>query len=154
MQWLTIRRLELADIPSAFPLMRLHYQGLSLARWTNYARSILAGGQGTIVQGFLAAFDSQGVIHGVLQYERRYDVDGRFQMVATDLVACGLFKQHHIRIIKALSQCLSRMAKEYGCEQVGFEVSEGDQFAPLGSLPSLLATFGHHAMLATVPKWS
>lgn len=154
MQWLTVRRLKLADIPSAFPLIQLHHRGLTLAQWTDYARSILANGQDTKVQGFLAAFDSQGVIHGVLQYERRYDFDDHFQMVATDLIACGLFKRHHIRIIKVLSQCLSRTAKYYGCEKVAFEVSEDDQFAPLGSLPSLLATFGHHAMLATVPKWN
>jgi hypothetical protein len=152
MQWLTVRRLELADIPSAFPLIQLHHRGLTLAQWTDYARGILIDNNGVNAQGFLAAYDGEGIIHGVLQYERRRDVESQLRLIATNTMACGLFHRHRIRIIKALSQSLSQMAPDFGCEHVAFEVSANDRLAPLGSLPSLLKTFGHHATYATYSK--
>lgn len=154
MQWLTVRRLKLADIPSAFPLIQLHHRGLTLAQWTDYARGILIDSNGVNARGFLAAYDGEGIIHGVLQYERRRDVEGRLRLIATNTMACGLFYRHRIRIIKALAQSLSQMAHDSGCEHVAFEVSANDHLAPLGSLPSLLKTFGHHATYATFSKQS
>jgi hypothetical protein len=152
MQWLTVRRLKLADIPSAFPLIQLHHRGLTLVQWTDYARGILVDSNGVNARGFLAAYDGEGINNGVLQYERRCDVAGRPQLIATNIMACGLFHRHRIRIIKALSQSLSQMATEFGCEHVAFEVSANDHLTPLGSLPSLLKTFGHHATYAPYSK--
>jgi hypothetical protein len=149
MQWLTVRRLKLADIPSAFPLIQLHHRGLTLAQWTDYARGILIDSNGVNARGFLAAYDGEAINHGVLQYERRRDVAGRPRLIATNIMACGLFHRHRIRIIKALSQSLSQMAPDFGCERVAFEVSANDRLAPLGSLPSLLKTFGHQTTYVT-----
>ena len=115
MQWLTVRRLKLADIPSAFPLIQLHHRGLTLAQWTDYARGILIDSNGVNVRGFLAAYDGEDINHGILQYERRRDVEGQLRLIATNIMACGLFHRHRIRIIKALSQSLSQMAPGKTC---------------------------------------
>jgi len=89
MQWLTVKRLKLADIPSAFPLVQLHHRGLTLAQWTDYARSILVDSNGANTQGFLVAYDGQSTVHGILQYEMRRDVEGRLRMKRPTLWSAG-----------------------------------------------------------------
>jgi len=133
MRWLTIRRLKLADIPSAFPLIQLHHRGLTLAQWTNYARGILIDSNGVNAPGFLAAYDGQGTVHGVLQFEMRRDVEGRSRLIATNIMVCGLFHRHRVRVTKALIEALSQMTQDFGCEHVALEVPANEHLLSLGS---------------------
>ena len=133
MQWLTVKRLKLANIPSAFPLVQLHHRGLTLAQWTDYARSILVASNGANTQGFLVAFDGQGTVHGILHYERRGDVEGRFRMIATNIMVCGLFHRHRVRVTKALIEALSQMRQDFDCEHVAVEVPANEHLLSLGS---------------------
>lgn len=122
MKWLTVKRLGLADISSAFPLVHLHRKELTLDQWSDYARGVLTKGNGADTQGFIAAFDGQGTMHGILQFEKSADVDGHFRIIATNIIACGLFLRHRLRVTTALKQALSELAHESGCERVTFEV--------------------------------
>ena len=133
MQWLTVKRLKLANIPSAFPLVQLHHRGLTLAQWTDYARSILVDSNGSNTQGFLVAYDGQGTVHGILQYEMRRDVEGRFRLIATNIMVCGLFHRHRVRVTKALIEALSQMTQDFSCEHVALEVPANEHLQSLGS---------------------
>lgn len=127
MKWITVRRLGLADIPSAFPLVHLHRKELTLDQWSDYARGVLTKDNGADTQGLIAAFDGQGTIHGILQYEKSAEVDGHSRVIATNIIACGLFLRHRIRVTTALKQALSKLALESGCERVTFEVPASER---------------------------
>jgi hypothetical protein len=133
MKWLTVKKLKLADIASALPLIQLHHKDLGLAEWTDYARGILLQGNDANTQGFLVVHDGQGTIHGVLQYERGRDLVGQSRMVATNIMVCGLFHRHRIRVTRALIQSLSDVAQDLGCEQVAIEIPANDYLLSLGS---------------------
>ena len=117
MKWLTVRRLGLADIPSAFPLVHLFHKELTVEQWSDYAREVLDDSTGGNAQGFLAAYDGQGTMHGILQYEKSLDPDGQIRMTVTTILACGLFHRHKVRVTMALRHALSNLAQECGCDR-------------------------------------
>lgn len=133
MKWLTVKKLKLADIASALPLIQLHHKNLELAEWTDFARGIFVHSNGANTQGFLVVYDGQDTIHGILQYERRRDVVGQYRMVATSIMVCGLFHRHRIRVTRALIQSLSDMARDLSCEQVAIEIPANEYLLSLGS---------------------
>jgi hypothetical protein len=133
MKWLTVKRLKLEDIASALPLIQLHHKDLGLAEWTDYARGVLIDSNDATTQGFLVVYDGQGTIHGILQYEMRRDLVGQSRMVATNIMVCGLFHRHCVRVTRALIQSLSDMARDLSCEQVAIEIPANEYLLSLGS---------------------
>ena len=133
MRWLTVKKLKLADAASALPLIQLHHKELGLAEWTDYARDVLNDSNGGNTQGFLVAYDGQGTVHGILQYEMRRDLVGQSRMVATNILVCGLFHRHRVRVTRALTESLSDMASDFDCEQVAITIPAIDYLQSLGS---------------------
>ena len=145
MEWLTVKPLEPGDVPSAFPLVRLHHKDLGLVQWTDYARGVLVGGEKPFEQGFLAACDNQGVIHGVLQYEVRRNLDGSGRVTATTIMSCGFLDRHRVRVTKVLIESLNALAGKLDCERVAVEVSAREELPTATNLSSLLEISGHQA---------
>jgi hypothetical protein len=95
--------------------------------------SILVDNNSAIAQGFLIACDGQGTVHGILQYERRRDLEGRLRMIATNIMVCGLFHRHRVRVTTALIEALSQMRQDFDCEHVAVEVPANEHLLSLGS---------------------
>ena len=141
MSWLTVSKLELADIRRAFPLMQLNRKELTLAEWAYHARRIIIGNDRG-ERGFLVATDERSVIHGVLQYEVHDDKKGARHLTVSDLVAYGHFQKHRRRVALALIRGLDQTAHHLNCHLICIEIAEKDQRALFGGLTSLLRNSG------------
>ena len=141
MPWLTVAKLELADIRRAFPLIQLQRKDLTPEQWVCYARRIINENESG-ESGFLVAHDDRGVIHGILQYEAHDDTEGAQRLAVSNLVAYGHFQKHRRRVALALFQALDHTARRLDCRHVYIEVPEKDQRALFGGLTSLLRNTG------------
>jgi hypothetical protein len=145
MEWLTVKPLEPGDVSTAFPLVRLHHKDLDLVQWADYARRILVNNEELHEQGFLAAYDNHDVIHGILQYEVRRDLEGNGRVTATTIMSCGFLDRHRVRVTTTLIQSLNTLARELDCERVAVEVPAEETLPATANLSSLLETSGHQA---------
>jgi hypothetical protein len=153
MSWLTVAKIELADIRRAFPLMQLQRKDLTFAQWTCYASRIIDQNAGS-ESGFLAARDDREVIHGIAQYEADDNNEGVRCLTVSNLIVYGHFQKHRRRVALALIQAMDHTAHRLDCRHVRIEVPENDQQALFGGLTSLLRNTGRqppHVTFTTTP---
>jgi GNAT superfamily N-acetyltransferase len=153
MPWVTVAKLEKADVQRAFPLMQLQRKDLTLTQWASYAHGIIDQNEND-EGGFLVARDRLGVILGVLQYQAFGTRQDARRLTVSNLIAHGHFQKQRRRIALALIQALDDTAHRLGCRQVRIELPEGDQRALFGGLTSLLCNSGPrspHISFKTTP---
>lgn len=111
-----VRRLELADVPLLYPLIRISFPHITLREWVRIGRRMARSGP-RMREGMLVARYGQGRPPcGMATFRRGFDLCSGDTLTSDYIVALSYTQEQ--QILNALLPAMETLARELGCDAI------------------------------------